>query len=105
MDSSSDEIYHLINPSGIGEQLTQQEAITIQAFSKLLKLRRDWIGDWNPDWFDDTIRKYFIRFYQNKFSVDYHYGYSRSFTFPTKEMAEEFLNCFRDLFEDCKFLI
>ena len=94
-----------LNPLFINNQLTKEEALAISAFSKLLKLRRDWIGDWNPDWSDGTVRKYYIYFRPNKFYVDYHYDYSRGFAFPTKEMAEEFLNCFKDLFEDCKYLI
>lgn len=87
------------------EQLTGDEAIAIIAFSKLLKLRRDWIGTWNPDWSDGTVRKYYIYFCPNKFYVNYNYDYSRAFAFPTKEMAEEFLKCFKDLFEQCKILI
>ena len=31
-------------------QLTVEEAKALAAFSKLLKLRRDWIGEWEPDW-------------------------------------------------------
>lgn len=104
-DSINNEIYSPVNPWSVSEQLTQQEAIAIQAFSKLLKLRRDWIGDWKPDWSDGTVRKYYIYFCPNKFYVNYNYDYSRAFAFPTKEMAKEFLKCFKDLFEQCKYLI
>lgn len=93
------------NPTKVSEQLTEKEAIAIKAFSKLLKLRRDWIGDWNPDWSNSSVRKYYIYFRPNKFYVDYHYDYSRAFSFPTKEMATEFLDYFKDLFEQCKNLI
>lgn len=105
MDSSSGEIYHPINPLGIGEQLTQQEAIAIQAFSKLLKLRRDWIGTWDPDWNNGGRIKFCIDIYKNDFCVTPLSNYSKTFSFPTEEMAKEFLNCFRDLFEQCKCLI
>ena len=94
-----------INPTATVDQLTEEEAIAISAFSKLLKLRRDWIGDWESDWTNGYVRKYYIFFRPNNFYIDYHYDHSRVFSFPTKEMAEEFLNCFRDLFEDCKYLI
>lgn len=93
------------NPCATYEQLTEEEAIAISAFSKLLKLRRDWIDNWNPDWSNVTVRKYYIYFRPNKFFVDFHCDYSRAFTFPTKEMAMEFLDCFKDLFEQCKHLI
>lgn len=94
------------NPTKVSEQLTENEAIAIKAFSKLLKLRRDWIGDWNPDW-SKTVgeRKYGIEVYQNEFFVDSFQQYSNTFTFPTKEMAVEFLETFKNLFEDCKILI
>lgn len=104
-DNNTDNIEKSCDPYNVNDQLTKEEAIAISAFSKLLKLRRDWIGTWNPDWSDGTIRKYYIYFRQNKFYVDYHYDYSRAFAFPTKEMANEFLNCFRDLFVQCKYLI
>lgn len=105
MNSATGEIYNPVNPLGIGEQLTQQEAIAIQAFSKLLKLRRDWIGDWEPDWCNCCERKYCIEIYKGEFEIQFYCEYSRTFSFPTKEMAIEFLNCFRYLFEDCKILI
>ena len=93
-----------INPTATVDQLTKEEAIAISAFSKLLKLRRDWIGDWEPNW-NDSIVKYCIEIYKSEFQITSYCNYSKTFSFPTKEMAEEFLNCFRDLFEDCKYLI
>ena len=93
------------NPTKASEQLTKNEAIAIKAFSKLLKLRRDWIGDWNPDWSNGGVKKYCIEVNKNEFHIDYHYTYSRIFSFPTKEMAEGFLKCFKVLFEQCKNLI
>lgn len=92
-------------PIYIDVQLTQDESLALSAFSKLLKLRRDWIGEWNPDWFNGSVRKYYIEVRKNEFYIDYHYVNSRTFSFPTKEMAEEFLECFRSLFEQCKNLI
>lgn len=86
-------------------QFTKEEAIAIDAFSKLLKLRRDWIGDWEPDWCNCWERKYCIEIYKGEFEIQFYCEYSRTFSFPTKEMAIEFLNCFRDLFEQCKCII
>ena len=93
------------DPIITAEQLTENEAIALMAFSKLLKLRRDWIGDWNPDWSNGNVRKYYIEVRKNEFYIDYHYVNSRTFSFPTKEMAIEFLECFRNLFDQCKMLI
>lgn len=104
-DDTTEKVFIHDYPYTINEQLTENEAIAINAFSKLLKLRRDWIGDWNPDWSNGSVRKYYIYLRKNEFYIDYHYDYSRNFSFPTKEIAEEFLECFKDLFEQCKYLI
>ena len=93
------------NPTKVSEQLTENEAIAIKAFSKLLKLRRDWIGDWDPDWCNGGRIKFCIDIYKNDFCVTSLSNYSKTFSFPTEEMAIEFLKHFRDLFEQCKMLI
>lgn len=104
MDSVTGEIYNPVNPSDTGEQLTQQEAIAIQAFSKLLKLRRDWIGDWEPNWYTSE-NKYCIVVKETHINVGCFSAVQHIFSFPTREMAEEFLKCFEDLFVQCKCLI
>lgn len=87
------------------DQLTQDDALALSAFSKLLKLRRDWIGGWEPDWCNCWERKYCIEIHKGGFKIQFYCEYSRTFSFPTKEMAEEFLDCFKDLFEQCKHII
>jgi hypothetical protein len=104
-DSQTGEIYTPLYPTRVAEQLTQQEAIAIQAFSKLLKLRRDWIGTWEPDYYNSNERKFCIEIYKNEPCITNLGNYSKTFSFPTKEMAEEFLKCFEDLFVQCKCLI
>lgn len=105
IDSLTDEIYNPLNPISVCEQLTKNEAIAIKAFSKLLKLRRNWIGDWNPDWCNCSEEKFCIEVYKKGFYVNSSNNYSKTFSFPTKEMAKEFLECFVNLFEQCKNLI
>lgn len=85
-------------------QLTKEEAIAISAFSKLLKLRRDWIGTWEPNWFKSVICIEVCNDFE-EFEVNRIYKYPRAFSFPTEEMAREFLECFKHLFEECKHLI
>ncbi len=104
-DNYTDNIEKSCNPYNVNDQLTKEEAIAISAFSKLLKLRRDWIGTWEPDWTKGCVKKYYIEVRENEFFIDHHYIYSRTFSFPTKEMTKEFLECFKHLFEDCKYLI
>lgn len=103
-DSTTNEIHNPINPWAVSEQLTQQEAIAIDAFSKLLKLRRDWIGNWNPDW-NNSENKYCIININNHLTIYTCYSEHHTFSFPTEEMVNEFLGCFRDLFTQCKNLI
>lgn len=97
--------YFVNFPIHTWNQLTPEEAIAIHAFSKLLNLKRDWIGTWEPNWCNSMERKYYITVYRNEFYVDYCSEYSKTFSFSTEEMAKEFLECFKDLFEQCKCII
>jgi hypothetical protein len=104
IDSLTYEIYNPLNPISVCEQLTENEAIAISAFSKLLKLRRDWIGTWEPNW-HNSENKYCISVCETHIKVNSFCAIQQTFSFPTREMAEEFLKCFKDLFEQCKNLI
>jgi HEPN domain-containing protein len=103
-DDVNENILSVDYPCAANEQLTKEEAVAISAFSKLLKLRRDWIGDWNPNWNIYKI-KYCITYLSDHLCISYWESYHHPFSFPTEEMAEEFLKCFKDLFEQCKNLI
>lgn len=85
-------------------QLYAQETVALAAFSKLLKLRRDWIGDWEPDWTDGSV-KYLIRMWKNQIWFEEKCNTSSSLSFPTAQMAQEFLETFSDLIEEAKILI
>ena len=87
-------------------QLTVEEAKAFAAFSKLVKLRRDWIGEWKPNWSTLDERKYVIeRKRISQFEVLTCFTNSHSLSFPTNEMAHEFLETFYDLIEEAKILI
>lgn len=103
--TDSNECYFTNCPIRTSEQLTKEEAIAITAFSKLLKLRRDWIGNWEPDWSNMYIDKYGIVCIQNNIKIDKFYSISKPFTFSTYDMAKEFLQCFEGLFVQCKNII
>lgn len=92
------------NPIMSTDQLTENEAIAIKIFSRLLKLRRDWVGDWKPNWYTPE-NKYCIVVKDTHISVGCFSAVQHIFSFPTREMAEEFLKCFKDLFTQCKCLI
>ena len=88
------------------EQLTPHEAKALAAFSKLLKLRRDWVGEWEPDWSILDERKYVIeRKRISQFVVLVCFTNSHALSFPSYEMAQEFLETFHDLIEEAKIFI
>jgi hypothetical protein len=97
-------VHQTTSPYDLPEQLTPHEAKALAAFSKLLKLRRDWIGEWDPDWTDGSV-KYIIRIWKNNIWFEEKCNTSSSLSFPTEQMAREFSETFRDLIEEAKILI
>ena len=101
----NDSVEHVV-PTGTDEQLTPHEAKALAAFSKLLKLRRDWIGEWEPDWISPTVsQKWCVMINRNIVSVASYQSLGHSLSFPTEQMATEFLETFHDLIEEAKILI
>jgi hypothetical protein len=88
-------------PIYTADQLTPHEAKALAAFSKLLKLRRDWIGEWEPK------NEAYAIVYWKSMMIDWIdcEEECRSLSFPTEQMAHEFLETFRDLIEEAKILI
>ena len=89
----------------IGDQLTPYEAKAIAAFSKLLKLRRDWIGEWEPNWKDMNTSYGVIWVNKNEPQANTACTLARPLSFPDYKMAKDFLETFRDLIEKAKILI
>ena len=75
------------------------------AMMQLMSLRQAWIGNWEPDWNDETRVKWNIICLQNQVCLCDSLIKSRVLSFPTKEMAIDFMNCFRVLLEIAKPLI
>lgn len=73
------------------------------AMIQLEQLRDCWRDGWEPIW--NISKKWCIRLWGNELSVGIATNISRFLTFPTKEMAEDFLKCFRDLIEKAGDLI
>ena len=87
------------------EFMTEERVKQYVALGKLLQLRDYWVGNWK----DDS---------NNSVAVIYHYegeivntnvskkrSLSYSLTFPTKEMAQKFIECFKDLINEACPLI
>ena len=73
------------------------------AMIQLEQLRNCWWNGWEPIW--DASTKYIIKRNHNEIHVIHAYNVSAFLVFPTREMAEEFLECFRDLIEKARDLI
>lgn len=73
------------------------------AFVKLEHLRDCWWGNWKPEW--NASHKYAIKNLQGELTIIGCSNVAAFLVFPTGEMAEEFLKCFRDLIELAKDLI
>lgn len=85
-------------------QLTVHEARALAAFSKILKLRRDWVGEWEPDW-KESSDKFILYRSENEVRICSTLNTAGGVSFPTYKMAKEFLETFHDLIEEAKILI
>ena len=75
------------------------------AFCKLFHLRRDWVGEWKPDWKNKKQWKFSIVSDTDKIEKGIGRTLSRSLSFPTEEMRDEFIETFKDLLEIAKPLL
>ena len=72
---------------------------------KLHQLRDCYRQGWVPDWCDDKQTKYGIFFDRYILGVQSRYYYSSFLSFQSEEIAEKFLNNFKDLIETAGDLI
>lgn len=84
---------------------SKQEAEAHLAIMQLRQLRKAYIKNWKPDWMSDTEPKFCINLQANSFDVQCWYHMSNPFSFPTEELAEQFLTNFKDLLEIAKPLL
>lgn len=83
---------------------SKQEAEAFLALMQLRQLRKAWVGDWDQKY---CKYSYFIsvKLADKSIITDVTNGMQYPLSFPNKEMAEDFLNCFRDLCETAKILL
>ena len=92
------------NAPVVGEFEDKEDAVTFAAFSRLLKLRKNWVGDWKPDWkSNDPI--FIIINNRNSIKSGRSWHVSSPLSFPTEELCEAFVDTFRDLLEQAKPLL
>lgn len=83
---------------------SKEEAEAFLALMQLRQLRKAWVGDW-----ESSSQKTYaiITLYEaDELKVEYGlWAFNYILSFPTKEMADDFLNCFRNLCETAKTLL
>lgn len=85
--------------------VSKEEAEAFLALMQLRQLRKAWVGDWKQNKGGFAARIHYS-IPEDKVIIVYdHYWVNVLLSFPTKEMAEEFLECFRDLCEQAKILL
>ena len=84
---------------------SKELAESFLAMMQLMSLRQAWINDWEPSWKNNSISIWGVISREYKVKVDNFYTTAMPLSFPTKEMAEDFMNCFKDLLEVAKPLI
>lgn len=96
------------HPSDIKYVPDERCAKAFQAMFQLMSLRSAWIGDWSPIYIKENnsesypidesrYEKWHIVFDNCWPWVEKGHEKTRALSFPTKKMAEDFLECFRDL--------
>lgn len=84
---------------------TKEYAEAALALAQLLQLRQAWIGEWKPDWKNENEDKYCITRIGDKLEINCMCLAYIIHSFPTKEMANDFLTNFKDLLETAKPLL
>ena len=86
--------------------VSKQDTEAFLALMQLRQLRKAYIKDWEPDWKNSTQWKANILNNGIEFVVAYFGSIIPSpLSFPTREMAKDFINCFEDLLNIAKPLI
>ena len=83
--------------------VSKEEAEAFLALMQLRQLRKAWVGDW-----EYTKSEYSYGIIAKKdgsFEIGVYEAFYRNMLFPTREMAENFLSCFKDLCETAKILL
>lgn len=82
------------------------EAKAFLALIQLRQLRKAWIGDWEQPNSNSLTAAILYSINKQKVIVECgNYWALNVLSFPTKQMAEEFLECFKDLCETAKILL
>lgn len=81
--------------------VSREEAKAFRSLMKLRLIRKTWVEDFDTTG-DEYESKYMIKLFANEFKVTYTVLGRSPLTFPTEEMAEQFLDLFKDLLDETK---
>ena len=96
---------HFLATAAVGEFEYKEDAVAFAALYKLICLRRNWVGNWKPDWTNKDQMKFSIARVNKGIGVGENQTVSRSMSFPTKEMRDKFFDTFRDLLDEAESLL
>ena len=83
----------------------KEEAEACVALAQLCQLREKYNDGWKPDWKDARERKYCIEIYNERLQRELYYITRKVLFFKNEELADKFLENFRDLIEIAKPLL
>lgn len=81
--------------------VSREEADAFLSLMKLRLIRKAWVEDFDAT-SEEYENKYMIKFFANEFWIKYTVLGRSPLSFPTKEMAEQFLDLFKDLLDETK---
>lgn len=84
---------------------TEDEASAFLALMQLRQLRKAWVGDWTQEQAQDKKCPVIKHSIMVGLSVATTTDWTNVMTFPTMDMAHEFLECFKELLEKAKTLL
>lgn len=105
--NSLETVHETIFDGFYNEFSTKERTKQFVALGKLLQLRDYWVGDWkhNIPAFDDSVFAVFYNAILNEVQIT-NISYSNlPLTFPTREMAQKFIDCFKDLIREAYPLV
>ena len=87
------------------EFFTEERVKQYVALGKLLQLRDYWVGNWKNDSNNSVAVIYHFEGEIVNTNVSKKRSLSYSLTFPTREIAQKFIECFKDLINEASPLI
>lgn len=91
--------------AAVGEFEDEEDAVAFAALYKLISLRKNWVGEWKSDWSTQEPKFVINNFKNNVECGGTNFNVSRSLSFPTENMCNEFYRVFKDLLEQAKPLL